>query len=255
LVRLHGKVAIITGAGSGIGQATAILFAKEGAKVIVASRGIEAGEETVRMINKTGGEATFIKTDVSKTNDVKNMVKAAVAAYGKLNVLCNNAAIAQYEPLIESTEDNFDNTIATNLKGVWLAMKYAIPEMIKAGGGSIINISSLAADAAQHGAAIYGASKAGVISMSKVAALEHAAHNIRVNVIKPGPTATPLLLAAVRNMPEAISRFETETPQGRLGEPEEVAQAILFLASDEASHITGQELAVDGGIEADGHIL
>jgi len=250
--RLDNKVAIITGAGRGIGRAMALLFAKEGAKVVVAEWVTEGGEETVRMVNEVGGDAIFVKCDVSKAGDVKKTVKAAVDAYGKLDILINNAAIAPYEPLVESTEANFDRTIAINLKGVWLGMKYAIPVMIKAGGGSIINVASIAADAAQRGSSIYAASKGGVISMSRVAALEHAAHNIRVNIIKPGSIKTPLALSLMST--EVIKRVERETPQGRLGEPEEVAQVALFFASDESSHVTGQKLAVDGGIEADSHL-
>ena len=253
--RLSGKVAIVTGAGMGMGQAGAILFAKEGAKVVIADCNAEAGQSTVKTIEKSGGEAIFVQTNVSCYDDVKRMVETAVSRYGKLNILYNNAAIARMVPLIESTEEDFDTVIAINLKGIWLGMKYAIPEMMKADGGSIINVSSINADAAQRGLSIYAASKGGVISMSRIAAIEHAAHNIRVNVIKPGVIKTPMVIKQMEEYPEVFERVIRETPKGRLGEPEEVAYLALFLASDESSYITGQKFTIDGGIEADGHII
>ena len=253
--RLDGKVAIITGAGSGMGQAAAILFAKEGAKVVVNDCVAEAGEETVRMIKETGGEATFIKADVSKTEDVKKMVKTTVDTYGKLNVLYNNAAIqGDVAYIVDLAEENFSKVTDVNLRGVWLGMKYAIPEMIKAGGGSIVNVASIAADAGQCGSSIYAATKGGVISMSRVAAVEYAPQNIRVNVIKPGAIKTPLFFSVVKD-PKIVKHIESQTPQGRMGNPEEVAQVALFLASDESSHVTGQKLAADGGIEASSHLF
>ena len=249
--RLDGKVAIITGASTGMGQAAAILFANEGARVVVADWASEGGEETVKMIRQAGGEAIFVKTDVSKTEDVKNMIKTGVDTYGKLNILYNNAAIVSFEPLTELTEENFTKVINVNLKGVWLGMKYAIPEMVKAGGGSIVNTASIAADKAQLGLSVYSASKGGVISISRVAAIENAAHNIRVNVIKPGPTMTSMFQGAATGNPELLEQDIRETPLGKLGQPEEVAQLALFLASDESSHITGTKITIDGGIEAD----
>ena len=252
--RLGGKVAIITGAGMGMGRAAAILFAEEGAEVVVVDINAESGRETVKMIREAGGKAIFVKADVSNTDDVKNMVTTAVATYGKLNVLFNNAAIAKIEPLIESSEENFDRIVAVNIKGVWLGMKYAIPEMIKSGGGSIINTASVAADMGERGLAAYTASKGGVLSMSRVAAIEHASQNIRVNVINPGVILTPMTRSQFEAHPELRKKIESITPQGRLGKPEEVAHLALFFASDESSHITGQKLAVDGGIEADSHI-
>jgi len=254
--RLDGKVAIITGAGTGMGQTAAILFAKEGAKVVVADCVAEWGEQTVMMIKEAGGEAIFIKVDVSKTEDIKKMINTAIDTYGKLDVLYNNAGVntGYGAPTIEWTEEDYDKNMDVNVKGVWLGMKYAIPEMIKAGGGSIINTASVAADAAQRGSCIYAASKGAVISMSRVAAVEYAGQNIRTNVIKPGTIATPMTLKVLKHDPEAIKRIEREIPQGRLGKPEEVAYLALFLASDESSHITGQKLTVDGGMEADSHL-
>jgi len=252
--RLDGKVAIITGAGTGIGRPIATLSAREGAKVVVACRGVEHGEETVRMIKKAGGEAAFVKTDVSKAEDVKKMVKTTIDTYGKLSVLVNNSATNLYKPLQEFTEEEFERMISVNLKGVWLGMKYAFPEMVKAGGGSIININSIVADAAQNGSGIYSATKGGVLSMSRVAAVEFAAKNIRVNCVKPGVIDTPML-SAVKSSQEAIERVERETPLGRIGKPEDIAPLVVFLASDEASFITGAEMSIDGGIEADSHTL
>ena len=249
--RLDDKVAIITGAGMGMGRAAAILFAKEGAKVVVDDIVVATGEETVRMIKEAGGEAIFIKADVSKAEDVQNMVKTAVSTYGKLDVLYNNAGIAgEATPTEGCTEENWEKTITVNLKGVWLGMRYAIPEMIKTGGGSIINTASQAAERGMTNLPAYTASKGGVLSLSRATAMECAKKNIRINVINPGSIATPMVLA----MPdEAKESFVAGIPMGRFGEPEEVARAALFLASDDSSHITGHALAVDGGMIADSH--
>ena len=236
--RLDGKTAVVTGGGMGMGQATAVLFAKERAKVVVADYNSEAGQNTVNIIRETGGEATFVQTDVSCQDDVKRTVKTAVRTYGGLNILYNNAAIVRIVPLIDSTEEDFDSITDINLKGVWLCMKYAIPEIIKTGGGSIINIASINADAAQRGLSIYAASKGGVISMSRIAAIEHAVDNIRVNVIKPGVIKTPMVTKQMEEHPEVFERIIRETPKGRLGEPEEVTYLALFLASDVSSYIT-----------------
>ena len=252
--RLDGKVAIITGAGRGMGRAAAILFAKEGAKVVVDDWVADRGEETVRMIKEAGSEAIFVNADVSKTEDIRRMIKTAIDAYGRLDILYNNAAIATYAPLTEAEEKDFEEIVAVNLKGTWLGMKYAIPEMAKTGGGSIINVASIAADAAQLGSTIYAATKGGVISMTRVAAVENAAQNIRVNIIKPGCIRTPMFEEVVK-YPEAIKHIEDVTPQKRIGKPEEVAHLALFLASDESSNITGQKITADGGIEADSHIV
>lgn len=247
--RLDGKVAIITGGGSGIGRATAVVFAKEGARVVVADWIAEGGKETVSMIKEAGGEAIFIKTDVSKAEDIKNMIKTSVNTYGELNILMNIAGIVGEEvSTIDCTEEVFNKIIAVNLNGVWLGMKYAIPEMLKTGGGSIVNTASIAALEAYKGIPAYAASKGGVISMSRVAAIEFAAKNIRVNCIAPGHVATPLFLGCWS--PDQLKHLEDIAPQGRLGKPEEIAQVALFLASDESSHITGQTVVADGGITA-----
>jgi len=183
------------------------------------------------------------------------MIKAAVDAYGRLDVLYNNAAIvSEWGALTDWKEQDFEKVIAINVKGVWLGMKYAIPMMIKVGGGSIVNTASTAAFVAQRGSSIYAASKAAVIALSRVAAVEYAPKNIRVNCIAPGPIATQMLTDALKDNPYAIKRIEAETPLGRIGKPEEIAQIALFLASNESSWITGQTLIADGGIEADSHI-
>ena len=252
--KLDGKVAIVTGAASGMGQAEAVLFAQEGAKVVVDDIVDEGGNRTVKMIKDSGGEAVFIHADVSKATDVEKMVKLAVDTYGRLDILVNNAAVTSYKLFLELTEKDLDYCIDTNLRGTFLGMKYAIPEMIKAGGGSVINISSIAADHAQMGSAVYAATKSALFSMTIVAAVEFAPQNIRVNVIKPGCIVTPMFKHTITTK-EAEDVIVRATPNGRLGQPEDVAQFALFLASDDASHITGQKLAVDGGIEVFSHIV
>jgi len=252
--RLDNKVAIITGGCSGIGRAMAVLFAGEGARVVVACRNASNGEETVSLIRDAGGEALFIRTDVSQTEDVKRMVGVAVDVYGKLDVLVNNAgAGGEGVPTTESSEDNFARLMDVNVKGVWLGMKYAVPEMIKVGGGSIINISSIAADVAQRGLSLYSASKGAVLSMSRVVAVEFANRHIRVNCIKPGVVLTPLARSVIKDNPEIIERWKAASPMGSLIPPEQIAELALFLASEDSSYITGQELAVDGGAEINSH--
>lgn len=249
--RLDNKVAIITGAGMGMGQAAAFIFAKEGAKVVVADWNDKAGEETVKTIKKNGGEAIFVKADVSKASDVENLVKKAVATYGKLDVIYNNAAIlGKAAPTEKTAEDDWDRIQAINLKGVWLGMKYAIPQMLKQGKGSIINTASQCGDRGTRYLGAYCAAKGGVLALTRVTAMELAAKNIRVNALNPGIIATPMVKALSK---EEQAGFAAIIPQRRLGEPEEVAYAALFLASDESSHVTGHTLVVDGGIEVDNH--
>jgi NAD(P)-dependent dehydrogenase (short-subunit alcohol dehydrogenase family) len=204
------------------------------------------------MIKETGGDAIFVKTDVTRTEDIKNLIQTTIANYKKLNVLFNNAGIGPSELILESTEETFDKMMAINVKGTWLGMKYAVPEMIKAGGGSIINHSSIAAESAQKGVAIYSATKAAILGMTWVAAIEFAPYNIRVNAIKPGVVATPLSLDA--HPPEDIKSIESNIPQRRLQTMEEIAYGALFLASDESSGMTGSRLTIDGGIEANSQL-
>jgi NAD(P)-dependent dehydrogenase (short-subunit alcohol dehydrogenase family) len=253
MFRLKDKVAIITGATSGIGQASAILFAKEGASVAAVGRSIERGEQTVGMIKDSGGEATFIRTDISIAEDVEEMVRIAVDRYGRLDILYNNAAIV-HEPAstVDMEVREWENTIDTNLTGSWLCMKYAIPEMINNVGGSIINTASLAAKVGVPNQIAYSATKGGIISMSRVAAVEYANKGIRVNCIAPGPTATPMLVGFYRE--DGVRYLSGLNPRGCLGMMEEVAHLALFLASDESCHIIGQTLSVDGGHTIDSHI-
>ena len=247
--RLSNKVAIVTGSGSGIGKATALLFSREGAKVVVAEYSEESGLAALQVIKDNGGEAFFIRTDVSQPEAVRAMVNAAVERYGRLDTMVSCAGIALNEvSTTQCTEEVFSRIINTNLKGVWLAMKYAIPEMIRVGSGTIVNFASIAALEGYHGLPAYSASKGGVISISRVAAIEFASENIRVNCVAPGHISTPMFLNAWDE--HGLQQFINMSPQRRLGEPEEVANVVLLLASDESSHITGQTIVVDGGITA-----
>ncbi|MBA7671286.1 Dihydroanticapsin 7-dehydrogenase [subsurface metagenome] len=247
--RLDDKVAIITGGGSGLGKETAILFAREGAKVTIADWSSEGGEETSSIIKENGGEALFLKTDVSKSKDIKNLIETTAKTYGKLNILMNIAGIVAAEgSTTDCTEEVFMKVISVNLVGVWLGMKYGIPEIAKAGGGSIVNFASIAALEAYKGIPAYAASKGGIISMSRVAAIEFADKNIRVNCIAPGHIATPMFLGCWS--PDELKHLEEIGPQGRLGRPEEIARVALFLASDDSSHVTATTVVADGGITA-----
>ncbi len=245
-MRLEGKVAIITGGGSGIGRAAAQLFAREGAKVVVADYNAEAGENTVQAIQDSGGEAIFVKVDVSDAEQVRNMVQTALEAYGGIDILFNNAGILLFGTILDTDQKDWTRLISINLNGVFLCSKAVIPHMIERGGGSIINTSSStgAHDVAANIAA-YVTSKGGVTLLTKAMAVDHAKDHIRVNAIAPGPTDTPMLR---ENMsPEELADFAATFPMKRLGRPEELAYAALFLASDEASFVTGAVLAVDGG--------
>jgi meso-butanediol dehydrogenase/(S,S)-butanediol dehydrogenase/diacetyl reductase len=245
-MRLAGKVAIITGGGSGIGRATAQLFTREGAKVVVADYNAEAGENTVQAIQDSGGEAIFVKVDVSDAEQVQHMVQTALEAYGGIDILFNNAGILLFGTILNTDPKDWNRLMSINLNGVFLCSKAVIPHMIERGGGSIINTSSStgAHDVAANIAA-YVTSKGGVTLLTKAMAVDHAKDHIRVNAIAPGPTDTPMLR---ENMsPEELANFAATFPMKRLGWPEELAYAALFLASDEASFVTGAVLAVDGG--------
>ena len=250
-MRLKGKVAIITGAGSGLGRAAALLFSREGAKVVVAANREKEGEKTVKSIIESGGEAIFVKVDVTKAADVEKAVKSAIEKYGKLDIMFNNAGTPGPGKLIaDITEEEWNRVLSVNLTGVFLGTKYAIPEMLKRG-GVIINISSVAALSPRRYAGAYAAAKAAVIQLTKVTALEYARKNIRVNCILPGPIDTPFFTKVAGGDSEKIAAFKekvrNEVPMGRFAQPEEIAQVALFLASDEASYITGAAFAADGG--------
>jgi NAD(P)-dependent dehydrogenase (short-subunit alcohol dehydrogenase family) len=252
-MRLAGKVAIITGAGAGIGRATALLFAKEGAKVVVADRDSERGAETVSIIREDGGEATFIQVDVSQAADAERMARATVETYGKLDILVNNAGIYTQGSVVEMTEEDWDRILDVNLRGVFLCSKYCIPEMIKGGGGSVVNIGSEAGIVGIQNQVAYNVSKSGVIALTKSTALDFAAHNVRVNCLCPGRTLTPLVekVIAEAQDPESTQRaLEEDRPLKRMGRPEEIAAGILYLASDESLYATGSILSIDGGYTA-----
>ena len=252
-MRLRDKVAIITGGSSGIGQATALLFAKEGAKIVIASRNPEEGSKTVDMIKKEGGKAVFIKTDVSKELEVKNLVESTVKIFGKIDILYNNAGIELAKPVTETTEAEWDSVLNINLKGVFFGCKYAIPHMLKNGKGSIINTASAAGIVGFPNLAAYCASKGGIVLLTKEMALDYARQGIRVNAICPGAIMTPMLERFFEKAPDPAlvkKQMADSHPMGRLGKPEEIANTALFLASDESSFITGHALLVDGGMTA-----
>ncbi|GDX29743.1 3-oxoacyl-ACP reductase [Actinomycetes bacterium] len=250
--RLKGKVALITGAGTGMGNVAAQIFAAEGARIMVVDINAEMGNATVEAIKSEGGQAAFIAADVSDEQQVKAMVKGALDNFGALHIVYNNAGIfpADDGGLTETSSSTWDQVLAVNLKGVWLGCKYAIPALIASGGGSIINVASFVA---LMGAATpqiaYTASKGGVLAMTREIAVEYARKKIRANALCPGPIDTPLLAELMAN-PEWARRRLMHIPMGRPGRPEEIAKAALFLASDDASFMTGAALVVDGGITA-----
>ena len=246
--KLDGKVALITGAASGIGRATALLFAEEGAKVAVADYVPLGGQETVRMIKEARGEAIFIEVDVSKAADVERMVKTTVDTYGRIDILHNNAGIqGPFALVAELAEEDWDSVINTNLKGVFLGSKYAIPIMLKQGGGVIINTTSAAGIVGIPSVSAYCASKGGVIQLTKAMALEYAKQNIRVNCICPGGTQTPMMELWMPVDAAAQEAFMQVLPAGRMIQPEEIARAALYLACDDSSSVIGSVLVVDRG--------
>ena len=249
-MRLNGKTAIVTGGGSGIGRATAELFAREGARVVVADYRHDTGEATVRAIKAAGGDALFVAVDVSDPPQVERMVQAALDAYGGIDILFNNAGMLAFGTVADTDPEVWNRVISVNLTGVYLCSRAVLPHMIARGGGSIVNTSSsTGAHDAKDNTAAYVASKGGVTLLTRAMAIDHAKNNVRVNAIAPGPTDTPMLRD---NLPGAMREaFARTFPMGRLGKPEELAQAVLFLASDEASFVTGAILAVDGGQTAE----
>jgi NAD(P)-dependent dehydrogenase (short-subunit alcohol dehydrogenase family) len=251
-MRLKDKVALITGAGSGIGRQAALLFAREGAAVLVVDVNDPGGHETVAMVKQGGGRAAYHHADVSKAGDCQAMVAQAEHAFGRLNVLFNNAGImhAKDDDAISTEEAVWDLTMDINAKGVFLGCKYGIPALQRAGGGSVINTASFVA---RLGAATpqiaYTASKGAVLALTRELAVIHARQNIRVNALSPGPLKTELLMS-VLNTEEKRRRRLVHVPMGRFGEAEEIARAALFLASDDSSYMTGTEFLVDGGLTA-----
>ncbi|MGD0825568.1 MAG: SDR family oxidoreductase [Terriglobales bacterium] len=247
---LEGKVGLVTGGTSGIGRETAILFAKAGAKVVVAGRREVEGEETVELVRAAGGDGLFVKTDVSKASEVEMLVRKTVEKYGRLDVAFNNAGIeGVWVPIALQSENDWDRTIAINLKGVWLCLKYEIRQMLKQGGGAIVNMASIAGLAGTAGAAAYVASKHGVLGLTKTAALENAKSKIRINAVCPAAIETSMAERLFGD-PQVHKFVLGCHPIGRFGRPAEVAEAVLWMCSDRASFMTGQSLVLDGGFLA-----
>ena len=249
---LDGKVAIITGAGSGIGRAASRVFAREGARLVLADWVEAGGQETLRIIQDLGAESVFVKTDVSKWEDVSGIVAKAVANFGRIDCAFNNAGIEGEGALTHKcSEENWNRVIAINLTGVWLCLKAEIAQMLKqGGGGAIVNTSSLAGIAGTVGGPAYVAAKHGVAGLTKAAALEYGRHGIRVNAVCPGPIRTPMMQRIMRGSTEAEQRFIRSEPLKRFGEPEEIGETVAWLCSERASYVTGLPMPVDGGFMA-----
>ena len=248
---LEGKVALVTGGTSGIGRETAVLFAKAGAKVVVAGRREPEGKETVELIRAAGGDGLFLKADVSKASEVEALIQKTVEKFGRLDAAFNNAGIeGVWVPLIKQSEEDWDRTIDVNLKGVWLCLKYEILQMLKqGGGGAIVNMASIGGLVGFSGAAAYSASKHGVMGLTRAAALENARSKIRINAVCPGAVETALA-DRVFGAPSVHKYVVSIHPIGRFGKPAEIAEAVVWMCSDRASFMTGQSLVLDGGFLA-----
>ena len=243
--RFKGKVAIVTGGGSGLGEAMALRFAKEGARVAIPDINLDAAQRVQREIGASGGKALAMKTDVSRAEDVKAMVKQIIEGLGKIDILVNNAGVVARAPLLEIPEEEWDRELAVDLRGVYLCIKYVAPEMIKAGKGKIVNISSVAG-LQGFVAPAYTAAKGGVVALTRIMAGELAPHKININSVCPGFCATPMNKALRET--EVGEMIRNKIPLGRWGTPKDIAATVCFLASDEADYITGVSLAVDGGL-------
>jgi len=245
-MRLKDKVALITGGASGIGRATAELFAQEGARVAVADYSKEGGQDTVKAIQEAGGDAMFTPVDVSDSAQVARLVDAVLQAYGRIDILFNGAGILYYGTVLDTDEQAWNRVLSINLTGTYLCCRAVLPHMIRQGGGSIINVAStVGAHDACANAVAYVTSKGGVTLFTKAIAIDHAKQGVRVNALVPGATDTPMIRNAIA--PEALEALAASHPIGRLGRPEELAKAVLFLASDDASFVTGTAMYVDGG--------
>ena len=245
---LENKTGVVTGAGQGIGRAIALSYAREGARVVVADFNEEMGNETVALIGGAGGEASFVHGDVSVEGSVKAMVEAALATYGRLDIACNSAAVSRGSgPIHEFEREVFDQTLAMCLTNTWLCMKYEIAAMLETGGGAIVNISSNSSLKGQAYNTAYAAAKGGVNILTKSSAAEYGAMGIRINAVSPGVIRTPGVEKYFEEQPKIAEGLKKAAVMNRLGEPEEIAEAVTFLSSDRASFITGQLLSVDGG--------
>ena len=248
---LDGKIALLTGAASGIGRATAKIFAREGAKLVLADIVEAGGLETLQMVKEMGAEAIFVKTDVSKSQDVNAVVAKTVETYGRLDCAFNNAGIGGRGALThEYTEEEWNRVLAVNLTGVWLCMKAEITHMLKQGSGAIVNTSSIMGLTGAIRVPAYTAAKHGVAGITKAAALEYARHGIRINAVCPAPIYTPMLMGAFEKRPDMEERYARSEPMKRIGQPEEVGEAVAWLCSDRASYMTGLPMPVDGGYMA-----
>jgi NAD(P)-dependent dehydrogenase (short-subunit alcohol dehydrogenase family) len=246
--RFADRVVLITGGSTGIGQATALAFAREGATVVIAGRRAQVGEKTVSLLKEQGAQASFVQTDVAVEADVARLLEEVVTRYGRLDIAFNNAGSLAVGPIIELTEAAWDEMIATNLKGTWLAMKYEIRQMRSQGSGAIVNMSStIGPYMVRAMMAPYAAAKAGVLALTQAAALEYIQSGIRINAVSPGPIRAPLSKRAGETDEERDQRYAPTLPIGRIGQPEEVANAVLWLSSPESSFVVGQDIVLDGG--------
>ncbi len=245
-MRFKDKIAIVTGGASGIGEATARLLAAEGASVVIAD--LEpAGESVALELREEGHEAVFVRTDITSARDAENLIEETLRRYGQLDILHNNAGVLVIGDVVSLSEADWDRCMDTNLKSVFLVSKYAVPALRRAGGGVIVNTASVAGKAGGRGYGVYGASKAGIIVLTQCMALDLAPDHIRVNAVCPGPTATAMVLERSNDPDRERARWANELPAGRIGEPEDTAKVVAYLASDDASFVTGAAWVVDGG--------
>lgn len=243
------KVAIITGGNSGIGRATAVALARQGVNITIAARRPKEGEETVKLVKDAGSEGIFVKTDVTNEDDIRSLVERSTKKFGRLDYAFNNAGIEEsMTPLVDQRSDIFDQIINVNVKGVWLSMKYEIPEMIKSGGGAIVNMSSVAGVMGFPQMPIYIASKHAVLGLTKSAALEYARSGIRINAVAPGAVNTDMAKRVVEGNPQLSQTLTSMHPIGRTAEPEEIADVVSWLLSDKSTFVLGHTLLADGGI-------
>lgn len=245
----EGKIVLVTGGTSGIGRATAVAFGKEGATVVIAARRENLGAEVVQEITDGGSEALFVRTDVRKPEDIDHLFDTILEKYGRLDIAFNNAGTSlPHIPLVaKTTLKEWDTVIETNMRGIWLCMKKEIPQMLKQGEGIIVNTASILGFSADYGLSHYCASKHGILGLTKTAALEYASKNIRINAVCPGPIQTEILERAAPLIPNMYEMVINNTAMKRIGDPDEIAGAVLWLCSDEASYMIGKEISIDGG--------